>query len=225
MKDGYSICFNEWALDKEIKNDLGLLLIISSLCAEKGYCYASNEYLGNLFDLPKETISRKLKLLQDKNYITIEYEKKGCEITARKVRLTKMLIHDYQNCYSTINKNVKENNIMINNISNNIERYIEEIEKFKPVLTSSDYEIIQKIANKYSLEQVKQALTISKQNNAYSIKYLLQVLVNGIKEKSPIKSPSKIASNWLNEDIQAKPMNEDELLELQKDFEKILKNN
>lgn len=225
MKDGYSICFNEWALDKEIKNELGLLLIISSLCAEKGYCYASNEYLGNLFDLPKETISRKIKLLQDKNYITIEYEKKGCEIIARKIRLTKMLIHDYQNCYSTINKNVKENNIMINNISNNIERYIEEIEKFKPVLTSSDYEIIKKIASKYSLEQVKQALAISKQNNAYSVKYLLQVLVNGIKEKSPIKSPSKIAPNWLNEDIQAKPMSEDELLELQKEFEKILKNN
>ncbi len=223
MKDGYSICFNEWALDKEIKNDLGLLLIISSLCAEKGYCYASNEYLGNLFDLPKETISRKLKLLQDKNYITIEYEKKGCEITARKIRLTKMLIHDYQKCYSTINKNVKENNIMINNISNNIERYIEEIEQFKPVLTSTDYEIIQKIASKYSLEQVKQALAISKQNNAYSIKYLLQVLVNGIKEKSPIKSPGKITPNWLNEDIEATPMSEDELLDLQKEFEKILK--
>ena len=224
MKDGYSICFNEWALDKEIKNDLGLLLIISSLCAEKGYCYASNEYLGNLFDLPKETISRKLKLLQDKNYITIEYEKKGCEITARKIRLTKMLIHDYQNCYSTINKNVKENNIMINNISNNIERYIEEIEKFKPVLTSSDYEIIKKIASKYSLDQVKQALAISKQNNAYSVKYLLQVLVNGIKEKSPIKSPGN-APNWLNEDIQATPMSEEELLDLQKEFEKILQNN
>ena len=225
MKDGYSICFNEWALDKEIKNDLGLLLIISSLCAEKGYCYASNEYLGNLFDLPKETISRKLKLLQDKNYITIEYEKKGCEITARKIRLTKMLIHDYQNCYSTINKNVKENNIMINNISNNIERYIEEIQQFKPVLNSSDYEIIKKIASKYSLDQVKQALAISKQNNAYSIKYLLQVLVNGIKEKSPIKSPSKITPNWLNEDIQTTPMSEEELLDLKKEFEKILQNN
>lgn len=225
MKDGYSICFNEWALDKEIKNDLGLLLIISSLCAEKGYCYASNEYLGNLFDLPKETISRKLKLLQDKNYITIEYEKKGCEITTRKIRLTKMLIHDYQNCYSTINKNVKENNIKINNISN-IERYIEEIQQFKPVLNSSDYEIIKKIASKYSLEQVKQALAISKQNNAYSVKYLLQVLVNGIKEKSPVKSPNRvITTDWLNEDIQTTPMSEEELLDLQKDFEKILQNN
>ena len=83
--NGYAICFNEWSLDKEIKNELGLLLIISSLCAEKGYCFASNEYLGNLFNLPKETISRKIKLLQKKNYITIEYDKK----------VVKLLIEEY----------------------------------------------------------------------------------------------------------------------------------
>jgi DNA-binding MarR family transcriptional regulator len=221
--NGYAICFNKASLDKSIKNELGLLNIISSLSAEKGYCYASNKYLADLFDVPTETISRKLKILSDKEYITIEYEKKGCEIIGRKIRLTNLLIDDYQKCYSTINKNVKENNIMINNISNNIERYIEEIEQFKPVLTSSDYEIIQKIANKYSLEQVKQALAISKQNNAYSIKYLLQVLVNGIKEKSPIKSPSNVPE-WLNRDIQYQPMKDTELEELQKEFEKILKN-
>lgn len=63
MQEGYSICFNEWALDKEIKNELGLLLIISSLCAEKGYCFASNKYLSQLFDVPEQTISRKIKLL------------------------------------------------------------------------------------------------------------------------------------------------------------------
>ena len=48
MKNGYAICFNEWVLDNSIKNELRLLLIISSLCAEKGYCYASNEYLANI---------------------------------------------------------------------------------------------------------------------------------------------------------------------------------
>ena len=47
MNNGYSVCFNEWALDKEIKDELGLLLIISSLCAEKGYCWATNEFFAN----------------------------------------------------------------------------------------------------------------------------------------------------------------------------------
>ena len=119
MNNGYSICFNEWALDKEIKNELGLLLIISSLCAEKGYCYASNEYLANLFETNETTISRKIKLLEQKEYITIEYERRGCEIKNRYIRLSKMIIHDYQNKQSTIIKNDKENNISINNININ----------------------------------------------------------------------------------------------------------
>lgn len=122
LENGYSICFNEWALDKEIKNELGLLLIISSLCAKEGYCYASNEYLSMIFNEPEQTISRKIKKLKDKNYITIEYEKRGCEVIKREIRLTKMLIDGYQKCEPTVNKNVKDNNISINNISNNIEK-------------------------------------------------------------------------------------------------------
>lgn len=117
MKEGYAICFNEWALDKEINGELGLLLIISSLCSETGYCYASNEYLANLFNTTEITISRKIHKLKNKNYITIEYEKRGAEVKSRFIRLTKLLTDDYQNCKPTINKNVKENNISINNTS------------------------------------------------------------------------------------------------------------
>ena len=130
MKNGYAICMNEWALDKNIKNELGLLLIISSLCAEKGYCFASNKYLGELFNLPEQTISRKIKILEEKKYITIEYKKRGCEVIERYIRLTKMLTDDKQKCEPTINKNVKDNNISINNTSINKENYTKEFENF-----------------------------------------------------------------------------------------------
>lgn len=119
MYNGYSICLNKWALDKSIKNELGLLLIISSLCAEKGYCYASNDYFAKLFETNSVVISRKIKLLEEKKYIIIEYEKRGCEIKNRYIRLTNLLIDDYQKSLSTINKKVKENNISINNTSIN----------------------------------------------------------------------------------------------------------
>ena len=125
MKEGYSICFNEWALDKNIKDELGLLLIISSLTAEKGYCYASNDYLAKIFKTNVVTISRKIKILEEKKYIKIEYEKKGCLVISRKIRLTKMLTAINKNVNRTINKNVKENNISnINNtnINNKKER-------------------------------------------------------------------------------------------------------
>ena len=129
MNNGYSICFNEWALDSEIKDELGLLLIISSLCAEKGHCWATNEYFAKLFNVSEVTISRKIKKLENKKYITIEYEKRGCEVKKRTIRLTKLIIDGYQSCYSTINKVDKENNInnKNTNINNNI--YSREIEK------------------------------------------------------------------------------------------------
>jgi len=119
MDKGYALCLNAWALDKEINGELGLLLIISSLCAEKGYCYASNEYFANLFQEHETTISRKIKKLSVKGYITIEYEKRGAEVKNRKIRLANLLTDDYQSCYSTISKNAKENNISINNTSIN----------------------------------------------------------------------------------------------------------
>ena len=91
MNNGYAICFNEWALDQDIKNELGLLLIISSLTADKGYCYASNTYFSELFKTTEISISRKIKKLERKRYISVEYEKRGCQVITRKIRLTKML--------------------------------------------------------------------------------------------------------------------------------------
>lgn len=132
MNNGYSICFNEWALDSDIKDELGLLVIISSLCAEKGYCWATNEYFAKLFNASEVTISRKIKKLENKKYITIEYEKRGCEVKKRTIRLTKLIIDGYQSCYSTINKNDKENNI--NNKNTNINNYIYSPETTKKII-------------------------------------------------------------------------------------------
>ena len=109
---GYSICFNEWALDKDIKNELGLLCIISSLCAKDGYCYATNEFFAGLFDTSVSAISKKIKLLEEKNYIAVEYKKRGCEILERKIYLSKTIFDDCQKLQSTIVKNDKENNII-----------------------------------------------------------------------------------------------------------------
>lgn len=88
MEQGYAICFNKWALDNSIKNELGLLLIISSLSAKEGYCYASNEYLANLFNCRTQTISVKLKNLVNKGYIKIDYKWNGSCVINRKIRLT-----------------------------------------------------------------------------------------------------------------------------------------
>ena len=110
MQNGYALCSNKWALDKDIKNELGLLIIISSLTAEKGYCYASNKFLAELFNIDETNISKKIKKLEKKNYIAIEYLKKGNVTYMRKIRLAKIP--------TTVGKNTNGDIIINNNIKN-----------------------------------------------------------------------------------------------------------
>lgn len=121
IEDGYSICFNQWALDPRIKNEIQILLIISSLVAKTGVCFARNKYFADLFGEHEKGISRKIKKLADLGYIQITYTKRGCEVKERQIRVTKLLLDDPQNCYSTGNKIVEGNiNIFKNNIFKNI---------------------------------------------------------------------------------------------------------
>ena len=220
MKEGYSICFNEWALDKNIKDELGLLLIISSLTAEKGYCYASNDYLAKIFKTSVVTISRKIKILEEKKYIKIEYEKKGCLVISRKIRLTKMLTAINKNVNRTINKNVKENNISnINNTSSNNNNYnyiynnssssdeiINFIENnFGRTLSSYEFEKINCWLNEFDSDIVKHAIELSILNNKRTFAYIEGILKNwkscGYKTLDDIK----------NEDVTPKPKTKEEL--------------
>ena len=218
MEDGYSICFNEWALDKNIKDELGLLLIISSLTAEKGYCYASNDYLAKIFETSVVTISRKIKTLEEKKYIKIEYEKKGCLVISRKIRLTKMLTAINKNVNRTINKNVKENNISnINNTNNNNNNYnyiynnssdeiINFIENnFGRTLSSFEFEKINCWLNEFNFDIVKHAIELSILNNKRTFAYIEGILKNwkscGYKTLNDIK----------NEDVTPKHKTKEEL--------------
>lgn len=177
MKDGYSICLNEWALDKDIKNELALLLIISSLCAKEGYCFASNKYFAELFAIEEETISRKIKKLELKNYISIEYEKRGTQVLSRKIRLTKISMDRYQKYQWTIDENVKDNNISINNTSinniiiNNIYEYIEQ--NFGRTLSPIEYE---EISNWEDNELTRYAIKQAVISNKCGIKYIARIL-------------------------------------------------
>ena len=183
MDQGYSICLNIWALDKDIKSELGLLLIISSLCAEKGYCFASNQYLANLFDITDVSVSTKIKKLEQKNYISIEYEYRGCEVVSRKIRLKNILIDDLKNFKSTIKENFKDNNTSIKNniIDNNkgeeiFDYYQQEIGQ----LTPRQYETLNTYIDKLDPLLIKEAINISVDNGAKNMNYLKAVLNNFI---------------------------------------------
>ena len=114
MIHGYGLCLNEWLEDENIKTELRLLIKISSLTAEKGFCYASNSFFAEYFKTSEVTISKQIKKLESLNYIEIEYERRGAEVLKRFVRLKKTLTDDYQKLKPTIKENFKDNNTSIN---------------------------------------------------------------------------------------------------------------
>lgn len=121
MINGYGICLNEWLEDESIKTELRLLIKISSLTAEKGFCYASNGFFAEYFNTSDVTISKQIKKLEKLNYIEIEYQRRGAEVLKRFIRLKKTLTDDYRKLKPTIKENFKENITSINIISNNKE--------------------------------------------------------------------------------------------------------
>ena len=203
-------------MDKNIKDELGLLLIISSLTAEKGYCYASNDYLAKIFKTSVVTISRKIKILEEKKYIEIEYEKKGCLVISRKIRLTKMLTAINKNVNRTINKNVKENNISnINNTNNNNIIYsqvlpYEEIINYLNLKANTHYRhnikktqslISARFNENFTLDDFKRVIDnkVNEWKNTEMEKYLRPETLFGTKFESYLNQKEKEKKWWEHE--------------------------
>lgn len=75
LEQGYWIMPNKVLYSKELTDKQKLLFCaISSLCAEKGYCRATNEYLWEMFWVHKITISKNLSALQELWFIEIEID-------------------------------------------------------------------------------------------------------------------------------------------------------
>ena len=122
LSDGYGITPNYWLYDVTIRKELALLIQISSLTAKDGICTASNEWLAVKLSVSLVTISRGISKLKSKNYIDVQYERRGAEVIKRKIRLSKLSFDDYQNRHSTVIKTDKEAVIKTdkdNSISNN----------------------------------------------------------------------------------------------------------
>ena len=66
---------------------------IVALSNTTGVCNASNNYFATLYGVVPSAISKWVKDLEEKQYISVEYVKKGNEITERKITITG--IHKY----------------------------------------------------------------------------------------------------------------------------------
>ena len=112
---------------------------ITALCSKYGVCTASNNYFAELYGMTPSGITHWVTQLKNKGYIAVEYEKEGKVIKQRKIILKPLntdnlvidrVLTNINTVLTKVNEGTdkslggylqkdKENNININNTSNN----------------------------------------------------------------------------------------------------------
>ena len=106
LDKGYGLMPNVILFDKDLSATSKLVFVlISSLSAEKGYCWANNKYIGGQLGLSERQASRSIKQLE--KYLTIDnpYNEK------RVIWLDKNVYVVRQKRLSSLDKNVAHNTI------------------------------------------------------------------------------------------------------------------
>lgn len=133
-KSYYAIIPANVRYDKRLTANAKLLYgEITALCNEKGFCWATNKYFAELYEVSKETVSRWISKLQELKYIETVMKYKNKQIIERRIYLKNEApidqnINRYdqndqegidQNINNPIDQNVKENNTGYNTTYNN----------------------------------------------------------------------------------------------------------
>ena len=91
-----------------------LLISILSLCKQKGYCWATNEYFAELFNVRKQTISKSISSLSKNNYIELKFDNSEKNSSKRIIKisntLTKIILGIKENMNTIVNKNHNQYN-------------------------------------------------------------------------------------------------------------------
>jgi len=96
---------------------------ITALSNKEGYCFATNRYFANLYNVTKNTISLWVSQLYHEGFINVELIKVGEQITERRIGITK--IDERGNTLNSDLNNIKVNTT--NNISNRKEKFLAEV--------------------------------------------------------------------------------------------------
>ena len=137
FSDGWGILPSKIAHDNEITSFAKILYCeISSLCAEKGYCWASNKYLASKFNVSVTTISTTMTSLE--KYLVFEhrtsFRRKIWVHTLNSKPIRNLNSNLSKNLKVNLKENLKDNNNKSNNKSNNINNNIAEINSAKIII-------------------------------------------------------------------------------------------
>ena len=172
----YSILPANVRYDKRLRDKAKLLYSeITALSNKNGYCYASNKYFADLYQVSITTISTLIKELIDYGYLESQlvYKEGSKEILYRYLKLFK----------EGIQNNLKDNNINNNNniiINNNKKDIFQFYENEIGQLSPSQYELLDSYIDKLDPLLIEEAIRITVNSGAKNMNYLKAVLNNFI---------------------------------------------
>lgn len=160
LSEGYGIMPNKVLFDKNLTDKQKLLYcLISSLCAEKWYCWASNEYLWELLGVKEWSISSNISKLKKLWFIDYELKNKN----TRKIYLTSPIVKNHIGVCEKSQGGVCEKSQHNNTIYNNtIEYTFSDFWKDYPHARKGKKKESEEYFSKQNPESVKKQVSILK---------------------------------------------------------------
>ena len=220
---------------------------ITALCNKNGYCWASNKYFSQLYKCTPQAISKWIKQLEEKKYITMKYTYKGDskEIEQRIICLTDKVSTNVDRVSTNIEgvsinvsevstnvveeyqQKVKDNNTSINNTFNNKK----EIKK-EYFLNDAINEIFTEFINqRKKLKAVNSERAINtlinklnKYDDETKYKMIENSIVNSWKDVYELKENKKtgnkeIIPEWFDKKIEKEEMKDEDLEDIMKELQ------
>ena len=166
---------------------------ITALSSKYGECTASNNYFAKLYGVDTSSISKWITQLKEKEYITVDYETKGKEITKRIIKI--IGIDKYQYVLPKSNEGycqkAKENNTSnnITSIYTTTNTIFDLLQENGFSLTPLQYEVVSQwkddeltryaikkavLNNKFNINYIDKILTSYKKNNITTVQQAIE---------------------------------------------------
>lgn len=213
----YSIIPATVRYDKELKANEKLLYgEITSLCNDKGYCWASNKYFSELYNVSTRSITEWVSNLESKNYISIRYDKDNKRYISILDTLWKKTSRPIEeNFYTPIEENFYHNNININNKNNNITIYDYYEDKIGQ-LSPNQYELFNNLIDKVGEQKVKDSIDKAiGTGKKVSLNYIISIANNKSYKNNP---KEMLIPEWMTREQTRDTMTDEELEEFKKEL-------
>ena len=128
---------------------------ITALASKEGYCFASNRYFANLYEVTKNTISSWISDLHKAGFISVQLIKEGNQVVQRRIGIT-------QKGDTPTHKKEKDSNTSINTTINNSNIELKKM-KFGALVSEESVGIL-------SVEQANEFLIYWRESNKSNTK-------------------------------------------------------